>query len=162
MNSRYVPAIIAAVVTLSTVHAQDRSWIITIATGDTLSQCSLVSVDDDTIHVSWSGFPVRLPLESLVMLRYHRPSESWRGAFYGSAIGAIGSTAVSASSDLFTRPTTGIVGMLVGSVLGGLTADYLSRDIRYDLAGATLPEKKFILKSLRELHLTPVPSSEYP
>jgi hypothetical protein len=160
MKSRFVSAIMLALLTMPTVRAQDRSWIITIATGDTLAQCSLLSLDGDTIHVTWSGFPLGLPVESLLKLQHHRPSEFWRGAFYGSAVGAVAGTAVSTSSDLFTKPTTGILGMLVGSVIGGLTADYLSRDIRYDMAGATLPEKKFILKSLLERLSTPIRLSE--
>jgi len=132
----------------ATSQSQDHAWIITIATGDTLSQCSLLSLDGDSLRVSWSGFPVSLPVESLRELRYHRPSEFWRGAFYGSAAGALAGTFVSASGQESPAPTSGILGTLCGFVAGGFAADYFSRDDRYDIATSNIPEKKAILGTL--------------
>jgi hypothetical protein len=135
---------------VTTVFSQDKSWIITIATGDTLSGCSLNSLEGDSLRIEWSGFPVSLPVESLQKLQYHRKSEFWRGAFYGSAAGAIVLTLVGASGSGSTSSVTAgsALGIVGGFVLGGFTADYLSRDDRYDLQKFEVSEKKSIIKTL--------------
>jgi len=137
--------------------SQYNSWIITLATGDTLSGCSLIALGGDSLQAVWSGFPVTLPVESLRKLQYHRRSEFWRGAFYGFAIGAMGGTFMegagvgSASSTI----SEGALGAFSGCLVGGLAAEYLSRDDRYDLVDYDIPGKKNIISALLlqpELH----------
>jgi hypothetical protein len=130
--------------------SQHNSWIITIATGDTLSGCSLIALEGDSLRTEWSGFPVMLPVESIQKLQYHRMSEFWRGAFYGSAVGGIGGTfmagtgAGSASSTIAESVLCAVSGFLAG----GLAAEYLSQDDRYDLANGDIPKKKNIIRTL--------------
>jgi hypothetical protein len=149
--TRPIPSMLLfLLLSVTTVFSQDKSWIITIATGDTLSGCSLTSLDGDSLRIEWSGFPVSLPMESLQKLQYHRKSEFWRGAFYGSAGGAIvltlaGVSGTGSTSSVIAGSALGIVG---GFVLGGLTADYLSRDDRYDLQKLEVSEKKSIIRTL--------------
>jgi outer membrane lipoprotein SlyB len=143
---------------VETGRSQDNSWIITIATGDTLSGCSLISLEGDSLRITWSGYPVSLPVESLRKLQYHRESEFWRGAFYGSVAGGIVGTTVGASGSgsESSAAAGGALGILTGFAAGGLGADYLSRDDRYDLQKYDSAEKKNIIKTLlpqSELHL---------
>lgn len=135
---------------VETVLSQDNSWIITVATGDTLSGCSLVSLEGDSLQIGWSGFPVSLPVESLRKLQYHRRSEFWRGSFYGCAAGAIAGTLGSAAEtgSESSTATAGALGAVSGFMVGGLAAEYLSRDDQYDLLRYDLPEKKAILRRL--------------
>ncbi len=135
---------------VETAFSQDNSWIITIATGDTLSGCSLVSLEGDSLRIGWSGFPVSLPVESLRKLQYHRKSEFWRGAFYGTAVGAITGTLGSAkgTSSEPSDATAGSLGAVCGFVAGGLAAEYLSRDDKYDLTSDNVPERKDLLRTL--------------
>ena len=130
--------------------SQNNSWIITIATGDTLSGCSLISLEGDSLQITWSGFPVSLPVESLRKLQYHRSSEFLRGAFYGSAAGAIVGTlvGVSGAGSKSSATAEGALGAVSGFVAGGLAAEYLSRDDRYDLLNYNVPEKKNIIRML--------------
>ena len=130
--------------------AQYNSWIITIATGDTLSGCTLIALDGDSLRTEWAGFPVTLPVESLRKLQYHRRSEFWRGAFYGSAVGGLGGTFVEgtgagSASSTIAQIALGAVG---GSLLGGLAAEYLSRVDQYNLATYDIMEKKNVIRSL--------------
>jgi outer membrane lipoprotein SlyB len=130
--------------------AQHNSWIITIATGDTLSGCTLVALEGDSLRTEWSGFPVTLPVESIRKLQYHRRSEFWRGAFYGSAVGALGGTLVEGTGAGTTSSTLvpSALGAVGGCLIGGLAADYLSRDDRYELANYNITEKKNVIRSL--------------
>jgi hypothetical protein len=138
---------------IETGLSQDNSWIITIATGDTLSGCSLISLEGDSLRITWSGFPVSLPVESLQKLQYHRNSEFFRGAFYGSAAGALVGSLVSASGGGSESSSTAVsaLGAVVGLAVGGLTTEYLSRDDRYDLERYNLSEKKSIIMTLLPL-----------
>ena len=150
MNRLFPLLLFFLLVSVETSLSQDNSWIITIATGDTLSGCSLISLDGDSLRVGWSGFPISLPVESVRQLQYHRKSEFWRGAFFGSAAGAIAGTFGSAAgtgseSSAITASALGVVG---GFVVGGFAADYLSRDDRYDLFRYDVPEKKKLIKTL--------------
>jgi hypothetical protein len=148
MKLRFLLVPLFVLCSMAASQSKNHAWIITIATGDTLSQCSLISLDGDSLRVSWSGFPVSLPVESLLQLRYHRPSEFWRGAFYGSAAGALVGTLVSASSQESSAPTSGMVGTLCGFIVGGFSADYFSRDDRYNFTTNDIGEKKAILNAL--------------
>jgi hypothetical protein len=130
--------------------AQYNSWIITIATGDTLSGCTLIALDGDSLRTEWSGFPVTLPVGSLLKLQYHRKSEFWRGAFYGSAVGAIGGTfmggtGTGSESSSIAQSALGAVG---GLLIGGLAAEYLSRDDQYDLKNYDITQKKSVIRAL--------------
>ena len=130
--------------------AQTNSWVITIATGDTLSGCALTSLDGDSLFVVWSGFPISLPVESIRNLQFHRKSDFWKGALYGSAAGAIGSTLVAASSSgaFASSGESGAMGALGGFFIGGLTAEYLSRDDWYDLTRSDVAEKRSVIRAL--------------
>ena len=128
-------------------HSQYNTWIITIATGDTLSGCTLTSLDGDSLRVVWSGFPVSLPVESIRMLQYHRKSDFWEGALYGSAAGAMAGTMSVATSSVSTSSVSE-VGAVGGFILGGLAAGYLSRDDHYDFSGLDAVERKSIIAPL--------------
>jgi len=150
MTHKFLLMLFFLLLSVETGLSQDNSWIITIATGDTLSGCSLISLEGDSLRIAWSGYPVSLPVESLRKLQYHRESEFWRGAFYGSVAGAIVGTvggAAGASSES-SAAAGGALGALTGFVVGGLTAEYISRDDRYDLQKYDLPEKKNIIRTL--------------
>jgi outer membrane lipoprotein SlyB len=130
--------------------SQHNSWIITIATGDTLSGCTLIALDGDSLRTEWSGFPVSLPVGSIQKLQNHRRSEFWRGAFYGSTVGAIGGTfaggtGTGSASSAIAQCALGAVG---GLLIGGLAAEYLSRDDHYDLKNYDVKEKKSVISSL--------------
>jgi hypothetical protein len=131
-------------------HSQYNAWIITIATGDTLSGCTLTSLDGDSLRVVWSGFPVSLPVESIRMLQYHRKSDFWEGALYGSAAGAMAGTMIVATSSGSTSSVSevGAMGAVGGFVIGGLAAGYLSRDDRYDFSGLDALERKSMIAPL--------------
>jgi hypothetical protein len=131
-------------------HAQDNAWIVTIAAGDTLSQCALLSLEGDSLRVSWSGFPVALPVESVTKLQYHRKSEFWRGAFFGASAGTLTGTLISGSGSgsESSSPTLSILGASGGFVIGGLAAEYFSRDDHYDLENKNVAEKKSIFTAL--------------
>ena len=131
-------------------QSQVNAWIITIATGDTLSGCTLTSLDGDSLRVMWSGFPLSLPIESIRKLQYHRKSDFWEGTLYGSAAGAIAGTVGVASSSRSTSSVSevGAMGMVGGFIVGGLAAGYLSRDDHYDFSGSNLAERKNILTTL--------------
>jgi len=131
-------------------HAQDNSWIITIAAGDTLSQCALLSLEGDSLRVLWSGFPVALPVESVTKLQYHRESGFWHGAFFGASAGTLTGTLIhgAGSRSESSSPTLSILGASGGFIVGGLTAEYFSRDDHYDMARNTATEKKSILTAL--------------
>jgi len=148
MTRHFLLMFFLLVLLVETGRSQDNSWVITIATGDTLSGCALNSLEGDSLRIVWSGFPVSLPVESLWKLQYHRRSEFWRGAFYGSAVGAIVGTVVSVSGSESSAPAAIALGTLSGLVAGGLAAEYLSRDDRYDLQGYDSPEKKSIISAL--------------
>ena len=150
MTRQFLLTVFFLLLSLETGLSQDNSWIITIATGDTLSGCSLISLEGDSLQIAWSGFPVSLPVESLRKLQYHRSSEFWRGAFYGSAAGAIVGTLVSAAGTGSESSATmgGALGAVSGFAAGGLAAEYLSRDDRYDLLKYDVPEKKNIIRIL--------------
>jgi outer membrane lipoprotein SlyB len=150
MNRRFLWILSFLLLFVAPGLCQNNSWIITIATGDTLSGCSLIALEGDSLRAEWSGFPVMLPVESLRKLQYHRRSEFWRGAFYGSTIGAIGGTFVAGTGAGSTYSTVaeGALGALSGFLIGGLAADYLSRDDRYDLVNVDIPERKNIIRTL--------------
>jgi hypothetical protein len=131
-------------------RAQDNSWIVTIAAGDTLSQCALLSLEGDSLRVLWCGFPVSLPVESVTKLQYHRKSEFWRGAFFGASAGSLAGTIVSGSgygSDP-SGPTLSILGVVSGFTIGGLAAEYFSSDDHYDFLKMSTAEKRSFLTSL--------------
>jgi hypothetical protein len=138
-------------------HAQDNSWIITIAAGDTLSQCALLSLEGDSLRVSWSGFPVALPVESVTKLQYHRKSEFWRGAFFGASAGTLTGTLISGagSGSESSSPSLSILGASSGFVIGGLAAEYFSRDDHYDLAKNNVAEKKNVFTALLAQSISP-------
>jgi hypothetical protein len=150
MTRQFLLMLFFLLLSATTVFSQDKSWIITIATEDTLSECSLISLEGDSLRIEWSGFPVSLPVESLLKLQYHRRSEFWRGALLGSAAGPIVLTLVDASSTASSSSVTAesALGVVGGFVLGGLTAEYLSRDDRYDLQKFDPSEKKSIIRTL--------------
>jgi outer membrane lipoprotein SlyB len=87
-------------------------------------------------------------VESIRKLQYHRPSDFWTGAFYGSAAGALAGTFISATGQESAAPTAGILGAVGGLVVGGFVADYCSRDDRYDLSPFDVPAKKTILTTI--------------
>jgi outer membrane lipoprotein SlyB len=128
--------------------SQYNSWIITITTGDTLSGCSLIALEGDSLRTEWSGYPVMLPVESVRQLQYHRRSEFWRGAFYGSTLGAIGGTFVAGAGSASSVIGEGTLGAVSGLLVGGLAAEYLSQDDRYDLVNFDIREKKNIIRTL--------------
>ena len=150
MTRQFLLMLFFLLLSVETGLSQNNSWIITIATGDTLSGCSLISLDGDSLRITWSGFPVFLPVESLRKLQYHRSSEFLRGAFYGSAAGAIIGTLVSAAGTGSESSVTtgGALGAFSGFAVGGLAAEYFSRDDRYDLQKYDVPEKKNIIGTL--------------
>ena len=150
MTRHFPLMLIFLLLSVTISQTQGKPWIVTIATGDTLSGCSLTSLDGDSLRIEWSGFPVSLPVESVQKLQYHRTSEFWRGAFYGSSAGAVVMTLIAASGtgskiSVTAESALGIVG---GFVVGGFAADYFSRDDRYDLQKCDVPEKKSIIRTL--------------
>ena len=150
MVFRFLFAAIALLVWSSPGLAQYDSWTITIATGDTISLCSLQSFDGDSLHIIWSGFPVSLPIESIFELRYHKRSEFLHGAIIGSSIGGMTGTLSNGlgSSAGTSGLQSSIIGITGGFLIGGLAGEYFSRDERYGFLGMDKAEKAAIMNTL--------------
>ena len=117
--------------------AQRNDWRVVRSSGDTLSDCALMTLDDSLLTLKHNGSTMSLPVDSVDLLFYHKDSFFWTGAGYGFGAGfAVGAVIGAASyrgegSDLFGLGggivasglqmgfLCGVGGFAVGGVIGG-------------------------------------------
>jgi MFS family permease len=142
--------------------AQSKILTVITTTQDTLRNCKIAGVDNDTVELILGDGFVRIPVDSIHALILLGGSRFWTGAGYGAAIGGLSGTIIGATQKIKPRRSylfdySGIeivggilIGAAAGFVIGGVIGAEFKKETRCDLSGLRPEDKVKMLKSLIE------------
>jgi hypothetical protein len=145
----------------SACTAQSQLWSVRLSNGDTLSGCTLQTVDDSVLTLEHQATIKSIAVDSVDIIFRHERSQFLEGAGYGTLIG--GGVGAIAGWALYRKPrgpfaidfgpgfsaaAGATAGALGGFLIGGIVGASYARHEEYALSGLRHKRRVLILRML--------------
>lgn len=143
--------------------AKGNNWNIVKLSGDTLSNCSPLILNDSLITIEHDGMLSLIPVDSIKSLFIHKDSYTGTGAAVGAVTGVVLGTAIGSAT--YQKPNNsgfnfafnsqtisaiggGLLGGIVGSIAGLVIGASMGGNTSYDISKREHTQKVEIIRML--------------
>ncbi len=134
-----------SVLLMATVaNAQNRSWSISLVSGEEMQNVALQAIGHDTLYISRSAnFSDWIVLDSIAQLRHETQGAILPATLIGGVVGGVIGFSVQPSSKNQSEANVygTVFGVIVGGAAGFLVGSFLQSDAVYDLTKLGRPER---------------------